>query len=161
MKKCARLTSVLFVFVTALAFANVTVTSPSHGSTVGTSVKFNATATSSTCSKGVASMGIYPAPYQLAYTVNGASLNTSLNFNPGTYNVVVQEWDKCGGASTSTLKTTGKSAGATGVSVSSPANNRSVGRSPTYVPTATTSSSLGPGSLGMSPAPSKLASGAG
>jgi major membrane immunogen (membrane-anchored lipoprotein) len=157
MKKCARLTSVLFVFVTALAFANVTVTSPSHGSTVGTSVKFNATATSSTCSKGVASMGIYPAPYQLAYTVNGASLNTSLNFNPGTYNVVVQEWDKCGGASTSTVKITVKSGGATGVYVTSPANNSSVGSSVKYVATATTSCSLGVASMGIYTAPSKLA----
>ena len=127
MKKCVRITSALFVFLAASAFANVTVTSPSNGSTVGTSVKFTASATASTCSKGVASMGIYPSPYQLAYTVGGASLNTSLNLNPGTYNVVVEEWDNCGGATTSTVKITVKSGGTTGVYVTSPANNSTVG----------------------------------
>src|ERR1700686_3665352 len=97
------ISSVLYVLATAPAFASVSVSSPGNGSTVGSSVKFVATAGTS-CSKGVASMGIYPAPYQLAYTVGGASLNTSLNFNPGTYNVVVQEWDNCGGSTTSTAK---------------------------------------------------------
>src|ERR1700692_4107573 len=92
---------ILCALATSPAFASVSVSSPGNGSTVGSSVKFVATATTS-CSKGVASMGIYPAPYQLAYTVGGASLNTSLNFNAGTYNVVVQEWDNCGGARTPT-----------------------------------------------------------
>ena len=45
-------------------------------------------------------MGIYTAPYQLAYTVSGASLNTSLTFSPGTYHTTVEEWDNCGGAAT-------------------------------------------------------------
>jgi acid phosphatase len=44
-------------------------------------------------------MGIYTAPNVVAYKVSGASLNTSLTLSPGTYNTVVQEWDKCGGAS--------------------------------------------------------------
>jgi phospholipase C len=69
-------------------------------------------------------MGIYPAPYQLAYTVGGASLNTYLNFNPGTYNVVVQEWDNCGGSTTSTVKIYVKSS-QSGVYATSPANNTS------------------------------------
>src|SRR5947209_9974768 len=157
MKKCVRITSALFVFLAASAFANVTVTSPSNGSTVGTSVKFTATATASTCSKGVASMGIYPSAYQLAYTVGGASLNTSLNFNPGTYNVVVEEWDNCGGATTSTVNITVKSGGSTGVYVTSPANNSTVGGSVNYVATATTSCSLGIASMGIYTAPYKLA----
>jgi hypothetical protein len=41
-------------------------------------------------------MGIYTAPGQLAYTVNGASMDTYLTMNSGTYGVVVQEWDNCG-----------------------------------------------------------------
>ena len=45
-------------------------------------------------------MGIYTAPYQLAYTTNGATLNTNLSLSPGTYNAVVTEWDNCGGAAT-------------------------------------------------------------
>jgi hypothetical protein len=78
-------------------FAGVYVSAPGNGSTVASSVQFVATATS-TCPKGVAAMGIYTAPYQLAYTVNGSSLNTNLNFSPGTYYTTVQEWDNCGGA---------------------------------------------------------------
>src|SRR5947209_19574555 len=140
MKKCVRITSALFVFLAASAFANVTVTSPSNGSTVGTSVKFTATATASTCSKGVASMGIYPAAYQLAYTVGGPSLNTSLGFNPGTYNVVVEEWDNCGGASTATVKIT--VAASAGVFVTSPASNSTVSSPVNFVATSTTSCSL-------------------
>jgi phosphatidylinositol-3-phosphatase len=44
-------------------------------------------------------MGIYTAPYVLAYKVAGSSLNTYLTLAPGTYNTVIQEWDKCGGSS--------------------------------------------------------------
>lgn len=43
-------------------------------------------------------MGIYTAPYVLAYKVSGAHLDTYLSMSAGTYNTVVQEWDKCGGA---------------------------------------------------------------
>ena len=43
-------------------------------------------------------MGIYTAPSVLAYKVSGATLNTYLTLSNGTYNTVVQEWDKCGGA---------------------------------------------------------------
>jgi hypothetical protein len=48
-------------------------------------------------------MGIYTAPGQLAYTVNGAQLDTYLNMNSGSYNVVVQQWDNCGWSSTAPL----------------------------------------------------------
>ncbi len=156
MKKCVHSIAAIFLFISAAAFAKVTVTSPSNNSTVGTSVNFVATATTSTCSKGVGSMGIYPAPYQLAYVVNGASLNTNLNFNPGTYNVVVEEWDNCGGATTSTVTITVKS-GTTGVFVTSPANNSSVSGSVNYVATATTNCSLGVASMGIYTAPYQLA----
>lgn len=88
------------------AFAGVTVTSPGNGATISGSVHYEATATSSTCSKGVASVGIYTAPGVLAYVVNGTSLNTTLNLNPAKYNTVVQEWDKCGGASTTPITIT-------------------------------------------------------
>lgn len=77
------------------AVAGVSVSSPTSGATSGSPVHFVASATSS-CSKGVAAMGIYTAPGVLAYKVNGASLNTSLNMSNGTYNVVVQDWDNCG-----------------------------------------------------------------
>lgn len=90
--------------------SGVFVTSPTNNSQVGSSVNFVATATSS-CSLGVASMGIYTAPYQLAYVVNGASLNTTLTLSPGTYNTVVEEWDKCGGAKTTPVTITVTSSG--------------------------------------------------
>src|ERR1039458_26140 len=130
MKKHAPLCIVIFIFilVSLSAFAGVTVSSPGNGSTVSSSVNFVASASTS-CSKGVASMGIYPAPSQLAYTVSGSSLTTSLNFNPGRYNVVVEEWDYCGGATTSTINITVKT-GQSAVYVTSPANHSSVG-SPT------------------------------
>ena len=41
-------------------------------------------------------MGIYTAPYKLAYVVKGSKLDTKLSMKPGHYNVVVQHWDKCG-----------------------------------------------------------------
>jgi hypothetical protein len=88
------------------AFATVKVSAPANNSTVGSPVQYVATATTSTCSKGVASMGIYTAPSKLAYVVNGASLNTSLTLSPGTYNTVVEEWDYCGGATTTPITIT-------------------------------------------------------
>jgi hypothetical protein len=51
-------------------------------------------------------MGIYTAPGVLAYVTNGASLNTSLTLSAGTYNTVVEEWDKCGGAATAPITIT-------------------------------------------------------
>ncbi len=83
------------------AFAGVTVSSPGSGSTASSPVHFVASGSSSACSKGIASMGIYTAPFVLAYKVGGSKIDTYLNMNAGTYNVVVQLWDNCG----STAKT--------------------------------------------------------
>jgi phosphatidylinositol-3-phosphatase len=80
------------------SFARVSVSSPVSGNTVSSPVHFVASASTS-CSAGVSSMGIYTAPSVLAYKVSGATLNTYLTLSNGTYNTVVQEWDKCGGAS--------------------------------------------------------------
>jgi hypothetical protein len=54
---------------------------------------------STDCPKGIAAMGIYTAPYQLAYVVKGAKLDTQIKLSAGTYDTVVQEWDNCDGAS--------------------------------------------------------------
>lgn len=94
----------------AWASGTVLVTAPKTSSTDSSPVQFIATATTS-CSKGVSAMGIYTAPYQLAYTVSGASLNHSLTLNPGTYNTVVEEWDNCGGAATTPVTITVSSSG--------------------------------------------------
>lgn len=156
MKKHALIATALVVafFAATSAFAGVTVSAPSNGSTVGTSVNFVATANTS-CSKGVASMGIYPAPYSLVYTVGGANLNTSINLNPGTYNVVVVSWDHCGGASTAAVKINVQQGA--GVHVTSPSNNSTVGTSVNFVATATTNCPQGVASMGIYPAPYQLA----
>lgn len=157
MKKHAPLCIVIFIFilVSLSAFAGVTVSSPGNGSTVSSSVNFVASASTS-CSKGVASMGIYPAPSQLAYTVSGSSMNTSLNFSPGTYSAVVEEWDYCGGASTTGVKFT-VSSSKSGVYVTSPSNNSTINGTANFVATATTSCSAGVASMGIYTAPNQLA----
>jgi hypothetical protein len=103
------------ITVTVSAEVGVHVTAPANNSTVGSPVNFVATATT-TCSKGVSAMGIYTAPSQLAYVVNGASLNYNLTLSPGKYSTVVEEWDKCGGATTTpvTITVSGTSGGGGG-----------------------------------------------
>jgi hypothetical protein len=137
----------IFVVLVTSALATVTVSSPSNGTTVGSPVHYVATATTSTCSKGVASMGIY-VNNALEYVVNGASLNTSWPLNPGTYGTVVEEWDYCGGATFKSLTIT--VASQTGVWVASPANNSQVTSPVNYVATATTTAcSQGVASTGI------------
>ncbi len=143
------------VFFTLRAFAGVTVSQPGNGATAGSPVHFSATATTS-CSSGVGSMGIYTAPYKLAYVVSGASLDTYLTLSPGTYNTVVEEWDNCGGAGTTPITITVNS-GSSGVFVTSPTNNSQVGSSVNFVATATSSCSLGVASMGIYTAPYQLA----
>jgi len=93
------------IAITVITQTGVWVTSPVNDSSVGSPVNYIATATTTTCSKGVASMGVY-INNVLTYVVNGASLNTNLSFDPGTYNTVVEEWDYCGGASYTPVKIT-------------------------------------------------------
>lgn len=147
-------TAILVLFFAASAFASVTVSSPSNGSTVGTSINVVASASTS-CSKGVASMGIYPSANWLVYTVGGNKLNTTINLNAGTYNMVVQEWDYCGGASTATVTIYVKQNA--GVYVTSPANNSTVGDPVNYVATATSTCPKGVASMGIYTAPGQLA----
>jgi hypothetical protein len=87
---------ILVLFSTPL-FASVTVGSPANGGTVTSPVQFIANATTTTCSRGVASVGVY-VNNQLVTVQNGTSLNAPLSLAPGTYNTVVEEWDYCGGA---------------------------------------------------------------
>jgi hypothetical protein len=100
----------LLMFATS-AFATVSVSAPINTST-SSPVHFVATASTS-CASGVSSMGIYTAPYVLAYKVAGSSLNTYLTLAAGTYNTVIQEWDKCGGSSKTakTVTVSGSSSG--------------------------------------------------
>jgi hypothetical protein len=147
----------LFVvlILTSAAFAGVTVSQPSNGVTVGSPVHFAASASTSTCSQGVASMGIYTAPYQLAYVSQGSSLDTYLSLGAGTYYATIEEWDYCGGALTTpvTITVTGGSA----VSVTSPSNNSQVSSPVTFTATATSSCSAGVAAMGVYTAPYQLA----
>jgi hypothetical protein len=148
----------LFALFAPAAFAGVTVSEPANGATVTGAVSYVASATT-TCSKGVGSMGIYTAPGVLAYVVNGASLNTTLDLSPATYDTTVEEWDNCGGAATTPITITVKSggSGSSGVSVTSPANDSTVGSPVNFKATATTSCSKGVSSMGIYTAPGVLA----
>src|SRR5215470_1906740 len=98
MRSCRLLIVVCSFLFTLPVFSAVTVSSPSNGNTLSSPVHFVATGSSPACSKGVAGMGIYTAPYVLAYKVKGSKLDTFLNMNPGAYNVTVKQWDNCGWA---------------------------------------------------------------
>src|SRR5262249_23307742 len=138
------------------AFAGVSVTAPANNSNVATTVQFVASASTS-CSKGVSAMGIYTAPHVLAYVVSGPHLNTLLTLNPGTYNTVVEEWDNCGGASTTPIRITVGGSPSSGVHVTAPANYSSVGSPVNFVATSTSSCSKGVAAMGIYTAPGVLA----
>jgi DNA-binding beta-propeller fold protein YncE len=89
---------VLSFGVAAWASPSITVASPRAGS-VGTPTFFDATASTSTCGAGIAAMRIYTAPGVHPFTTKSPHLETFLNLQPGSYNVVVQAWDNCGGIS--------------------------------------------------------------
>jgi len=155
-RKCELLMTLLFWTLTTSAFAGVKVINPGNAATVQSPVHFVATATTA-CSKGVSAMGIYTAPSQLAYVVNGASLDTNLALSPGTYNTVVQEWDNCGGAAKTPITITVTSGGESGVYVTSPADNGTVTSPVTFVATATTTCAKGVSAMGIYTAPYVLA----
>jgi hypothetical protein len=145
----------LYLFlITAVAIsasAGVSVSSPDSGAKVGSPVSFVASA-STTCSRGVASMGIY-VDDDLKYVVNAKSLNTKLSLNPGSHKTVVQQWDHCGGSSFTAVPLTVTTS--TGVFVTSPANNSNVESPVRFAATASTSSCpKGVASIGIYTAPS-------
>src|SRR6267378_4265046 len=150
MYKCALLIVCLLALVSSL-FAGVNVTSPSNGTTVQSPVHFAATAGGTSCSKGVASMGVYTSPGVLAYVSNGTSLSTDITLSAGTYNTTVQQWDYCGGSTTTPITIT--VSGSSGVSVTAPTNNGSVGSPVHFAATATTTCSKGVASMGIYTAP--------
>jgi major membrane immunogen (membrane-anchored lipoprotein) len=137
--------------------ASVNVTAPANNANVSSQVQYIATA-SSPCSKGVSAMGIYTAPGVLAYTIGGASLNTTLTLNSGSYNTTVQEWDNCGGSASTPISIQVGGSGASGtVTVSAPENNSTVSTTVQYVASATTSCSKGVSAMGIYTAPGVLA----
>jgi hypothetical protein len=137
-----------------LAFASVSVTAPANGSTVSSTVQYVASATTS-CTKGISAMGIYTGANQLVYTISGAQLNTTITLNPGVYNTTVEEWDNCGGASSTPVAITVGSGG--GVTVTAPKANSTVSSTVQYVASATSSCAKGIAAMGIYTAPGQLA----
>jgi hypothetical protein len=85
----------------------VTVSQPIANFPYSTSagVPINATATT-TCPQGVSAMGVYDAPHQKIAGQNGANISTSVTVPAGTTSLVIEEWDNCGGAATTTVPIT-------------------------------------------------------
>ena len=104
--KVLRLIPLIFMMFAAAAFADVSVVSPAPGSNVTSPVQYVATGTAPTCALGVGSMGIYVNNVQV-YSSHGApQINTQLALNPGYNHTVVQEWDKCGHSTFTTINLT-------------------------------------------------------
>jgi acid phosphatase len=114
------------ISVNEVAAADVTVTSPTAGSTVPSPVHVVA---SSTASAGVATMQIY-ADDQLVYTVNSSNINTSIPLSAGSHSLVIKMWDNNGTPTSKSLTITASASA--GVNVSSPTAGQSVG-SPVHV----------------------------
>ena len=93
-------------------------------------------------------MGIY-VNNQLTYTVNGAQLDTSLTFNPGTYYTVVEEWDYCGGATVAPATIQVVAGGGSGVQVASPSNGGTYPSPVPYAATARSSCASGVAAMGI------------
>jgi hypothetical protein len=139
--------TLIFATFSTPTFASVTVSSPANGGTVSSPVQYTATATTSTCSKGVASMGVY-VNNQLITVQNGPSFNAPVPLAPGTYNTVVEEWDECGGATFTAVAITVTNQ--SGIFVTSPVNNSTVSSPANYVATAAVAScSKGVASMGV------------
>jgi len=155
---CGGSTKTPVTIVVKGAASEVQVTAPANNASVGSQVQFVATASSS-CAKGVAAMGIYTSPGILAYTGQGASLNTVLKLSPGTYNTVVQEWDNCGGYAKTpvTISVAGAVQAGGAVQIAAPVNNAQVAPSVQFVASATTACSAGVAAMGIYPAPGVLA----
>lgn len=145
--KTFRYSALILATFSVPAFATVAVSSPANGGTVSSPVQYIASGSTTTCSRGVASMGVY-VNNQLIVVQNGISLNASVPLSPGSYNTVVEEWDYCGGATFTpvAIKVTNQ----TGVFVTSPVHGSTVSSPANYVATAaTTSCAKGVAAMGV------------
>jgi phospholipase C len=133
--------SLLLLALTAPAFATVTVSSPTAGSTVVSPVHYVASATATTCSTGVASMGIY-VNNTLTYVVDAATLNTSITLATGAEHTVVEEWDHCGGATYTTIDLTVEATADPVVSITAKSSTITAGSSSVLTVTASNSTAV-------------------
>ena len=138
---------ILLASLVVPASASVTVSSPGSGQTVNSPVNYVAASTTS-CSKGVASMGVY-VDNQLQVVVSGHSMNTNVTIATGSHRTVVQEWDYCGGSSYTAVDLTVGSGGKSGVTVTTPSDGATVSSPVSYAASATSSCSKGVASMGI------------
>ncbi len=132
----------VFLMAPGAALAAVSVTSPAPGSTVTSPVHYVATATAPSCAAGVASMGIYVNNVKV-YVVNGAKLDLQLTLSAGAQHTVVEEWDKCKGASFQALNlTVTGSQTATTVAIGANPTSITSGNSSTLTVTATNATAV-------------------
>ena len=141
-----------FVLVCS-ALGAVSVTSPSDMSVLQSPVHIVATASSS-CTKGVTSMGIYTSPGVLSYVVKGSKLDTNLELGVGTHQVEVKEWDECGSSSGSPLTVTVTGGG---IQARSPLGGSTVSSPVHFVASASTSCPKGVAAMGIYTSPFKRA----
>lgn len=136
-----------FLLCSPFARASVTVKSPTNGEKVTSPVPYAAKSSTSTCSKGVAAMGVY-VDEELVYKVNDSKLDAKLSIKPGEHQTVIREWDHCGGASQTSRTLT--VATPTAIAVASPASKSTTTSPVTYKATATSSCTAGVASMGVS-----------
>jgi len=121
--------------------ATITVNSPVAGTTVTSPVHYVASATASTCSKGVASMGVY-VNNNLVYTVDSTTLNTEITLAVGAEHTVIEEWDNCGGATYATINLTVEATAAPVVSITAKSSTITDGSSSILTVTAKNSAGV-------------------
>ena len=87
-----RFFGIVVPFLTTLAFASVTVSSPTNGSTTSTSLSVVSTSSSSAA---VTKTIVYVDNKQV-YSTGSGTVNTSVTVASGSHNLVVQSWDSAG-----------------------------------------------------------------
>lgn len=135
--------ALLVILGAALCAAQVNVTSPTNGATVTSPVHFVANANSTTSGSPITAIRIYLDGVSM-YTVNAASLNTTLSPSAGAHTATVVAWDASGKSYTKGIAITvaNASAAAAGtVAVSSPTSGATVTAPVKFVASATSGSS--------------------
>jgi len=82
----------------------VNVTIPANSSNVSSPVNFIATANTA-CAAGISAMAVF-IENQIAYASTGSNLNTQVPLSPGLQSGSIEEWDNCGGTSTTPIQFT-------------------------------------------------------
>ncbi len=137
------LTALLLMGTSVPSFATVTVSTPIAG-TVGPKVPVVGSATS-TCEYGVSAMGVY-VDNQLEQVEYGSSIDKTIPLTQGKHNIVVQDWDGCGGYGKKAIEVT---VADSGVNIVSPVDGAKVNWNTVYKATASTTCAKGVSAMGL------------